>query len=323
LKSAIDGITVVHILKSHVKELLDTIEEFTNRSTRLVTYISWDNGELLELISKRLKYSSLLWQDVFAISESDFTEIVAPRLRNGPRDLLRYIDIILQRKSLGQKISKTDFDDVADDYRQLAYQQMQVVYGDVFSNVGEFVRELFKDSESLDLNHGQTEYEKMRLESRPNASIYSQRSFSNFQRALVSITDSGCVDINDGNKWVQPYQKEYFEAISKKTRSETQAKLCNTPNEIIPSLSPAELRALCEVTSPASSSPSRPSAGLRRRPSCAGPCLGQSASEALSRAGWRRGRICARRRKRRRSPRCPSGAPADRRRPRAQLIAGA
>jgi hypothetical protein len=158
----------------------------------------------------------LKWQDVFTISEAEFIEIVSPRLRNGPRDLLRYLDLILQQKSFGEKIEKHDFDDLADDYRQLAYQQMQVVYGDVFSNIGEFVRELFKGSETLDLSRGQIEYEKMRLESRPNASIYSQRSFSNFQRAIVSITDSGCVDINDGTKWVQPYSEKYFEAIGKK-----------------------------------------------------------------------------------------------------------
>jgi len=216
LKNEIDGITIVHIVKSHVKELLDSIEEFTNRSTRLTTYISWSDAELVELLKKRLKYSKLQWNDVFSISKEDFVEVVSPRLRNGPRDLLRYVDLILQRKVFGEKIGKADFDDVADDYRELAYQQMQVVYGDVFSNVGEFVRELFKGSKTLDLSNGQTEYAKMRLESRPNASIYSQRGFSSFQRALISITDSGCVDINDGNRWVQPYRREYFEAISKK-----------------------------------------------------------------------------------------------------------
>ncbi len=115
LKNEVNGITIVHILKSHVKESLYSIEEFTNRSTRLTTYISWSDAELVELLMKRLKYSKLQWNNVFSISKEDFVEVVSPRLRNGPRDLLRYVDLILQRKVFGEKIGKADFDDVADD----------------------------------------------------------------------------------------------------------------------------------------------------------------------------------------------------------------
>jgi len=130
---------VVHILKSHMKELLFTIEEFTNLSSRAIQYIAWSPKELLELIERRVGYSKLKWNDVFRCSKEEFLEFMQFKLRNGPRDLLRFIDIVFDSVGNGKAMAIVDFRGKEEDYRLYAFQQMQVVYGDVFKNIGDFV----------------------------------------------------------------------------------------------------------------------------------------------------------------------------------------
>ena len=214
LKRQIDGLSVVHILKSHVKELLFTIEEFTNLSTRAIQYIAWEPEELLKLIQRRLEFAEIEWTDVFGCTRTQLMEFLVPKLRNGPRDLLRYIDIVLQGKKLGEKMSLRDFESKEQDYKLLAFQQMQVVYGDVFNNIGDFVRELFKKKGELTLAAFKEEYEKMRMESRPSALIYNQTSFSDHKEAFKSITESGCVDLSDAEEWIPPYREKYYTTMS-------------------------------------------------------------------------------------------------------------
>ena len=144
LKKQVPGLSVVHIVKSHVKEALFSVEEFTNLSTRAVQYIAWSTDELLELITKRLEFANLAWKDIFGFTEKQYKEYFEFKLRNGPRDLLRHLDIVLQNANGVRKLSLDDFERNEQDYRSYAFQQMQVVFGDVFKDIGEFVRELFK-----------------------------------------------------------------------------------------------------------------------------------------------------------------------------------
>jgi hypothetical protein len=214
LKKQVEGLSVVHIVKSHIKELLFTVEEFTNLSTRAIQYIAWEPDELLKLIERRLEFGGLTWHDVFGCTQRQLIDFLTPKLRNGPRDLLRYIDIVLQGKKPGEKLNVGDFESKEQDYRLLAFQQMQVVYGDVFNNIGEFVRELFRKKGELAIGAFKDEFEKMRLESRPTPAIYNQSAFSDHKEAFKSITESGCVDLNDSEQWFPPCREKYYTTIS-------------------------------------------------------------------------------------------------------------
>ena len=213
LKKQVEGLSVVHILKSHVKESLSSIEEFTNRPKRSIQYIAWSTDELLDLIVKRLRFSGLAWTDVFDFSETEYVKYFEFKLRNGPRDILRHLDVVLDNVNTIRKLQLSDFGASENDYKSFSFQQMQVVYGDVFKDIGDFVRELFKRRTELDFSKFSDEYEKMRLESRPTAETYKTKPFANHKEAFRSMTKSGCIDLFNGSTWIPPYRAEYYNTL--------------------------------------------------------------------------------------------------------------
>src|SRR5262249_3324213 len=166
--------------------------------------------ELLELIERRVGYSKLKWNDVFRCSKEEFLEFMQFKLRNGPRDLLRFIDIVFDSVGNGKAMAIVDFRRKEEDYRLYAFQQMQVVYGYVFKNIGDFVREMFKKGAERQITTFRDEYEKMRLESRPSEATYEDPAFSDHKEAFRSITESGCVDVYDSELWLPPYSEGYY-----------------------------------------------------------------------------------------------------------------
>jgi len=165
---------------------------------------------LLELIERRLSFAGLKWTSAFKCSPEELSKFLEFKLRNGPRDLLRFIDVVLEELGNDKAVTLADFKAKEGDYRLPAFKQMQAVYGDVFKNIGDFVREMFKTNKEFPVEKFREEPEKMRLESRPSVATYEDNAFSDHKEAFKSITESGCVDVKDSDQWLPPYSERYY-----------------------------------------------------------------------------------------------------------------
>ena len=87
----------VHILKNNVFESLSGIEEISNLPHDYFSYISWSEEELMEVVDERMKYAKVSDKEVFSDDRAAVLETMIDQLRNGPRDLLRYAEIVMKK----------------------------------------------------------------------------------------------------------------------------------------------------------------------------------------------------------------------------------
>jgi hypothetical protein len=83
------GVQVFVFVKEHIMQLvLNSFPDSSHFKDQIIS-LEWTEEELLALINQRvIKRIKSTWNDVFEISQVDFTKLVLPFLINGPRDLI-------------------------------------------------------------------------------------------------------------------------------------------------------------------------------------------------------------------------------------------
>ena len=112
LSSSIDNVKVVTLLKSHIYypllRQIDDLGKYPDHAGRL----SWSRDELIKVVDRRLSWAQVKWTDAFKGQEAQGRKLVTSmmsEIRNGPRDLLRWIYFALQH-SQGVAIGKSHVD---------------------------------------------------------------------------------------------------------------------------------------------------------------------------------------------------------------------
>lgn len=112
LSSSIDNVKVVALLKSHIYypllRQIDDLGKYPDHAGRL----SWSQDKLIKVVDRRLSWAQVKWTDVFQGSEAQGRTLAMSmmnEIRNGPRDLLRWIYFALQN-SQGAAIRESHID---------------------------------------------------------------------------------------------------------------------------------------------------------------------------------------------------------------------
>ena len=109
LGQEIPGFKAIPLFKTHVYfpllRSIDDLGKYPDHMARL----AWSTPELVQVIADRMRWADISWKDVFAGTEKDAQKLLnfmCEKIRNGPRDLLRWIDLSLQNTK-EQKITET------------------------------------------------------------------------------------------------------------------------------------------------------------------------------------------------------------------------
>jgi hypothetical protein len=105
LAALVPGLKIIALLKTHIYyPILREVDDLRNHPDHMGR-LSWSKKELVELISDRLRWSKSNWTEIFAGSEVEARRLVnsmCESVRNGPRDLLRGVDLALQNAKAGK-----------------------------------------------------------------------------------------------------------------------------------------------------------------------------------------------------------------------------
>jgi hypothetical protein len=140
------GLKVVPLLKTHVYYpillQIDDLGKYPDHMERLC----WTRDELFEVIDSRLKAERCAWKDLFQGSEKDARRIVADmclQVRNGPRDLLRWLDLALQASG-GNKLSETEINQTFRRMSEDSFNELVSANSVRHEKLGELLRAIFR-----------------------------------------------------------------------------------------------------------------------------------------------------------------------------------
>jgi hypothetical protein len=198
----------IHVLKSSVYDALRSVEEMANLPHDYFRYLGWNSGELRQLIEARLRFSGVDPGVIFDDVETYSVPLMSEKIRNGPRDLLRYMEIIL--KSSGQaKISAESIVEHEAAFKVEARRQMESVYSNLYFGIDPFIDSIFPGTIPISVDQYNDRFHKLRLESRPAGVDYSQQWLSSADRSLRVLIDAGLIEFCPGGQWVRPYDVGY------------------------------------------------------------------------------------------------------------------
>lgn len=202
-------IQFVHIIKSNVFQELSTVEEIANLPYDYFDYISWSEDELRQLIESRISYASVSPNDIFTDPVSDTVSIVAGQIRNGPRDTLRYLEIILKSHQ-GAMISIDTIESNLSNFKRAARRQMETVYSSLYEGIELFLAAIFSESPELTYEEFREKFLSLRMSSQPNGVDYASNWLKSSDRAFRALIEAGTVDVKTGLGWKRPYEAGYF-----------------------------------------------------------------------------------------------------------------
>jgi hypothetical protein len=147
LSQLIPNLKVIVLLKTHVYypvlSRVDDLHDYPDHMARL----SWDEESLVSAVDSRLKSSGTKWADVFSGGEQagrSLVKAMSQNIRNGPRDLLRWIDLSLQ-SAAGNKISKDTIDKTRTKSSRHSLGELESAHADLYPEIGEVLKIVFRN----------------------------------------------------------------------------------------------------------------------------------------------------------------------------------
>lgn len=198
-----------HVVKSSVFDTLQDVEEMANLPYDYFNYVSWSKSELVDLIKSRIAYSGSDPSDLFEDKDGLSVDIFLSKIRNGPRDILRYIEIILKSDD-DAKVSEQTIAKHSAAFKQEARRQMSSVYGTLYEGIESFSEYIFADAATITVETFYGLFQRARLESKPSVVSYGQPWLKSAERALRALVDAGLVDVRTGTDWIRPFEETYF-----------------------------------------------------------------------------------------------------------------
>ncbi|MDP3379119.1 MAG: hypothetical protein Q8S53_12215 [Brevundimonas sp.] len=207
LSAKIPGLVFVNILKSHVYEAMKSIEEIANLPIDYFSHILWTRDELVEVLDSRMSYAGVGVSDIFEDDKAVCVDLMIESIRNGPRDLLRYIEIIL-KASASAKISKLSIETHRHEFKRKAREQMKTVYNGIYDGIDALATTAI--GPKLTVGEFHTRFDEARMASEPASVDYKAPWLSSGASALRAMLEAGVLDVQVDGRWLRPFDQGYF-----------------------------------------------------------------------------------------------------------------
>jgi hypothetical protein len=145
LQDAIPGLKVIALLKTHVYYptlmAVDDLRKYPDHMGRL----SWNKDELARVVADRLHSAKVTWADIFLGNETEARRLLSSmgdEIRNGPRDLLRWLDLGLQARKNG-KIDERMVKSTKKAMSLDSLGEWESAHGDAYQKISAVIRAIF------------------------------------------------------------------------------------------------------------------------------------------------------------------------------------
>jgi hypothetical protein len=207
----------VIFMKTHVYHPVAlAVEDFSKYPDHMVR-LTWTKPELVGMVERRLSAASLRVEDLFkAKKPSDgkqmMIEEMLPNLRNGPRDLLRWLDLALAANRDTQ-ITSAHIEGVASKTSRDAFAEMERAHFESYPELGSVVKTIFKTTTVKEFRpHDFEEHIRNLLISDKDMQALSnmpwmQRRSSTMLPAV--LFEAGALSFRKGTDIVLPFEESY------------------------------------------------------------------------------------------------------------------
>jgi len=216
LSSTIPGLKIIGLLKTHVYHPVNKHEQDLSKYTDPATYLAWSKEELKLLVKDRLSATSTRVDDVFAGSNEDsqleVLENMIKMVRNGPRDLLRWIDLTLT-KSNEQPICTETANLALEDMSQSSFDELARAHSGTHENIELMIKAIFSKKTKTKFTRAALEkhLETLYLKDITFKALQSLEWFQKVSSITIPrlLFETGSISFLWKNQVILPYQKEY------------------------------------------------------------------------------------------------------------------
>ncbi len=150
LSSKIPRFKVLALVKTHVYYPVDIKIEELDKYPDLKVDLSWTREELVEVVANRIRWAKASWEAVFDLPEKETRKLIATslcdRIRNGPRDLLRWLDLALDASPAG-KVTTEGIERVRKDMARYALKSLERSFEASYPKVTAVIQAIFRNSQ--------------------------------------------------------------------------------------------------------------------------------------------------------------------------------
>jgi hypothetical protein len=147
LSESIPNLKVIALLKTHVYYPILLYVDDLSRHPDHMGRLCWEKDQLLKVVEDRLRWSDSTWADVFDGGESNgraLVEFMCERIRNGPRDLLRWLDLTFQLTA-GGKVSKVAVNKTRKRMSLDSLAELESAHSESYPRLGAILKIVFHD----------------------------------------------------------------------------------------------------------------------------------------------------------------------------------
>jgi hypothetical protein len=216
LSSMIPGLKIIGLLKTHVYHPVNKYTEDLSKYPDHATSLSWSKGELQQLIAQRLQATSVDWEQLFSssstASQGRLMQTLIKGVRNGPRDLLRWLDLSLttsQEKPVNATILSQSFEEMGIN----SFDEFTRAHSCSYENIDLLIKTLFsnKTNAEFTIPEFKKHVQDLLIKDKTIKTLQNHEWFQKLSWAKIPLLlfETGSICFRWNKQLVLPYQAEY------------------------------------------------------------------------------------------------------------------
>lgn len=215
------NLKIIVLLKSHVYGPITSEIEDISKYPQTVAYLSWEASSLTELVKNRLAWVTGETPDtslrvLFAVKTErearGLLDGISGQVRNGPRDLIYWIDRALARsKSPDGRIGQSDLEHVRKEVGLRSFKELESAYHSRYPGIAEMLRIIFRDRRTFTRRDLRKYIETLLtnnvdMKNLARSEWMQNESSDTLPKRLFEI---GALSFRTGASLILPYMKDY------------------------------------------------------------------------------------------------------------------
>jgi len=226
LSDAIPNLKIIALLKTHVYQpVLRSVDDLRRYPEHMIP-LRWTPDELIELLQRRVKAEGQKWVDLFEGSETNAKSLIRNELknitRNGPRDLLRTLDVAFQKSTTG-KVGRSELGKARERAAQDSLDELTSAYNSLYPQLGDVVTVVFRDSagRSYTIKELREHIQNLMVNDHDMKALSKLKWLqSRSSQTLPELFfETGVLALESGSNLTLPYEGEYTLDQFRKTQS--------------------------------------------------------------------------------------------------------
>lgn len=217
LSSTIPGLKIIGLLKTHVYHPVNKYTEDLSKYPDHAASLSWSKGELQQLVAQRLQAASTEWEQLLTSSSSGTSQTrllqtMIKSVRNGPRDLLRWLDLSLTAsgdKPVNAMIINQSFEQMGIN----SFDEFARAHSCGYENIDLLVKTLFsnKTNAEFTIPEFKKHIQDLLIKDKTIKTLQNHEWFLKMPWAKIPLLlfETGSVCFKYNRQLILPYQAEY------------------------------------------------------------------------------------------------------------------